>query len=138
MYGISAVERMTGVSAATIRDWQERYGIAMPVRGPSGEPLYLRDDIERLLEFTRRRAGAPPVPEESDATPASEPEPESEPAGAKRLLVLLAERDPYAAELSEYFLRTEGYRVEAVFDVADAERRFAEARPDLAIVELLI
>jgi CheY-like chemotaxis protein len=132
MYGISAVERMTGVSAATIREWQDRYGIAAPVRGPSGEQLYSRDDIEKLLEFTRRLGDAPAEPSDP---PAQAP---PEPGGTKRLLVLLAERDPYAAELSEYFLRTEGYAVEAVFDVAEAERRFAEAQPDLAIVELLI
>jgi len=52
--------------------------------------------------------------------------------------VLLAERDPYAAEFSEYFLRTEGYDVEVALTALEAETRAAELLPDLAVVELLI
>ena len=36
--------------------------------------------------------------------------------------VLLAERDPYAAEFAEYFLRTDGYAVRIVLDPAAAAR----------------
>jgi DNA-binding response OmpR family regulator len=63
----------------------------------------------------------------------SEPE-----AGKTRLLVLLAERDPYAAELSEYFLRTEGYEVAAALDAADATRRSEELTPSMTVIDLLI
>jgi DNA-binding response OmpR family regulator len=52
--------------------------------------------------------------------------------------VLVAERDRYAAELFEYFLRTEGYDVCVAFDPASAEQMFAERGPDLAIVDLMI
>ena len=38
----------------------------------------------------------------------------------------------------DYFLRTEGYRVEVVSDAAEAERRFDLLAPQLAIVELLL
>jgi DNA-binding response OmpR family regulator len=48
------------------------------------------------------------------------------------------QRDRYAAELSEYFLRTEGYEVLLTLDAADAEERFGQSQPDLAVVELLI
>ena len=131
MYGISAVERMTGVSRATIRAWQERYDIAPATTGTSGEVLYSRDDIERILAFAASRPAAP--------EPAALEEPPSpEPAQEPRLLILLAERDPYAAELSEYFLRTEGYGVETVFEPGEALSRFDSVKPDLAIVELLI
>ena len=52
--------------------------------------------------------------------------------------MLLAERDRYAAELIEYFLRTEGYDVCVAFEPGLAEQLFSERRPDLAIVELMI
>jgi DNA-binding response OmpR family regulator len=51
-------------------------------------------------------------------------------------LILLAERDPYAASYLDYFLRTEGYRVELAGDAEEAERRFAALSPQLVIVEL--
>ena len=38
--------------------------------------------------------------------------------GGTRLLVLLAERDPVAADLAEFFLRTEGYEVHLALAVA--------------------
>ena len=60
------------------------------------------------------------------------------PAPARKLLVLLAERDRYAAEFSEYFLRTEGYEVEVALAAEEAERTAQELQPELAVVELLI
>jgi DNA-binding response OmpR family regulator len=53
-------------------------------------------------------------------------------------VVLLAERDRYAAELFEYFLRTEGYDVCSAFDPTLAEELFTQRRPDLSIVELMM
>ena len=55
-----------------------------------------------------------------------------------RLLVLLAERDPVAAELEQFFLRTEGYEVSVAFAVGEAEEHWLDSRPQLAIVELMI
>jgi DNA-binding response OmpR family regulator len=52
------------------------------------------------------------------------------------MLILLAERDRFAAELCEYFLRTEGYEVRLASNPEDAERSFAHHRPDLAVVDL--
>jgi DNA-binding response OmpR family regulator len=54
------------------------------------------------------------------------------------VLILVAERDPHAAGYVDYFLRTEGYRVEVVSDATEAERRFALLGPQLVIVELLL
>jgi DNA-binding response OmpR family regulator len=56
----------------------------------------------------------------------------------RRLVILLAERDPYAAELSEYFLRTEGYAVTVAFDGAGAEAMVDADPPDLTVLEWLI
>ncbi len=139
---------MTGLPAATILEWEDRYGVGKPVPGASGEMLYSRDDVEELLAFRRGREGgiAPADPASVGAASAAEPastdasgsgqaKPAEVPA---RVLVLLAERDPYAAELTEYFLRTEGYAVTTVFSLEDAHRHLEQAAPDLAIIELLL
>ncbi len=52
--------------------------------------------------------------------------------------VLLAERDPYAAEFADYFLRTEGYAVHIVLSAAEAER-ILDAQPlNVAVIDLMI
>ena len=61
-----------------------------------------------------------------------------EPRVVTRLLVLLAERDPVAADLAQFFLRTEGYEVHVALAVDEAEEQWLESRPHLAIVELMI
>lgn len=143
LYSIGAVAEMLGSLPATLRSWEERYGVVEPERTEGGRRLYSRDDVE-LLRFVRDKitqgfsaadahrllrerldGGDPPVaPQAHRASP--------------ELLVLLAERDPYGAELSEYFLRTEGYVVELALSAEDAERAFGARPPALAIVELLI
>lgn len=132
IYGIAAVERMTGVPGATIRAWHERFGQDWGTVGPNDETLYSRDDVEAIVAFARAQQEEP---HEALSRKMNEA------AGRRtkpRLLVLLAERDEYAAELTEYFLRTEGYGVETVFDADEALERFEQVAPDLAIVELLI
>ena len=59
-------------------------------------------------------------------------------AAGTRLLVLVAERDPVAAELAQFFLRTEGYEVQLALAAGEAEEQWLESRPQLAIVELMI
>jgi len=50
---IAAVERDTGLSKDTLRVWERRYGFPNPVRDPSGERLYLPEDVERLRVIKR-------------------------------------------------------------------------------------
>lgn len=54
------------------------------------------------------------------------------------LLILLAEHDHYAAELQEYFLKTEGFHVEVTLGSEAARQSFLENSPSLVVVELLI
>jgi CheY-like chemotaxis protein len=140
IYSIGAVARMLDLPAATIRNWEERYETIVPHRSPGGHRLYSRDQVEQLrfvaTEVARglsaadahrllaeRRGGGPP----SDAE------------GARsRPVVLLAERDPAAAELERFFLRTEGYDVRLAFAVDEAEEHWRASRPELAIVDLMI
>ena len=54
------------------------------------------------------------------------------------VLVLLAERDPFAADLAEYLLRTEGFEVILALDAAESERLYAERTPAIVVVDLMI
>jgi DNA-binding transcriptional MerR regulator len=142
IYSISAVERMVGVPAATLRNWEDRYGLIQPQRSPGGHRLYTRDQIEQVrflatqLDEGLQPAEAHRLLEERLAQGAPG---RLAPAAAERtLLILLAERDPYAAELAEFFLRTEGYDVALAFDADEAERVYEQRAPQLAVVELLI
>ena len=54
------------------------------------------------------------------------------------VLVLLAERDPYAADLAEYFLRTEGYEVILASDAAESEQLYEERQPAVVVLDLMI
>lgn len=47
-YRIAAVARSTGISVATIRIWEHRYGVVEPLRSAKNNRLYSRSDIERL------------------------------------------------------------------------------------------
>ena len=52
--------------------------------------------------------------------------------------ILIAERDPFAAEYSEYFLRTEGYSVHVSLDFEAARAILEEDPPNVAVIDLLI
>jgi DNA-binding transcriptional MerR regulator len=132
---------MLGVPVATIRTWEDRYNLVVPERNASGHRLYSREQLEQL-RFVRASMveGATAadahrlLAERMDSgTPVS---PQDGRGG--RLLILLAENDPYAAELQEYFLKTEGFEVELALTEEAARRSFAETPPSLVVVELLI
>jgi len=47
-YRIGAAARLTGLSAHTLRKWEDRYGVVEPGRSPGGERLYSGADVKRL------------------------------------------------------------------------------------------
>ncbi len=47
-YRIGAAARLTGISAHTLRKWEDRYGLVEPRRSPGGERLYSGADVKRL------------------------------------------------------------------------------------------
>ena len=131
IYAATAVARMLGVDAETIAAWQSRFGLPSPAVSPGGQALYSRDDLERLRWVAQevaagREPGDPPPPNASV------------PGRGPQLLVLLAEREERAAELQEFFLRTEGYQVAATFDPDEALARAKAEHPDVALVELTL
>ena len=45
---IRTVSSLTGVNAVTIRAWERRYGLIIPLRTPKGHRLYTQQDVERI------------------------------------------------------------------------------------------
>jgi CheY-like chemotaxis protein len=139
VYSIGAVARMLGVEPATLRAWEERYGVVVPARSRGSHRLYSRDEVEqvrsvlRSMEAGSSAADAHRLLAEQLGLPA-----EAAPAERRDvvMLILVAERDRFSAELCEYVLRTEGYEVRLASNPEDAQRSFADHRPDLAVVDL--
>ncbi len=141
IYSISAVARMVGVPVATLRTWEERYELVVPERNSSGHRLFSRGQVEQLRFVKVRMADG------MSAADAHRVLADQMGAGLPvaalgghptRLLILLAEHDPYAAALQEYFLKTEGFEVEVALGEEAAKRSFVDTYPSLAVVELLI
>jgi DNA-binding transcriptional MerR regulator len=142
IYNIGAVAQMLGIPPATLRTWEERYELPVPERSPGGHRVYSRDQVEQL-RFVKAQVDQGISPADAHRLLAERVAAGSLALGAPeaaetRLLILLAERDPYAAELAEYFLRTEGYEVAAALDAAEAARRFEELTPNMTVIDLLI
>lgn len=142
LFSIGAVARMLELPVGTIRNWEERYGTVVPQRSPGGQRLYSHDDVEKLRyvasQVARGFSAADAhrlLAERETAGPPALTDPERD---RGRPLVLIAERDRAAAELARSVLQGEGYDVEPVFTASDAEARWGERRPRLAIVELMI
>jgi DNA-binding transcriptional MerR regulator len=141
VYSIGAVASMLGIPAGTIRTWEERYGVVSPERTPGGHRLYSRSQVEQLRFVTAEMARSATAADAHRAlaermvrrTRAEQP-----PDGRPRILILIAERDEYSAELIEFLLRTEGFAVETTIDPDQAKHKFALVRPDLVIVEFLL
>jgi CheY-like chemotaxis protein len=133
---------MLGIPTATLRTWQDRYGVVVPERSPGGHRLYSRQQVEQLRFLRdqsaagRSSADAHRLLRERLAAGEALRIPKTE--NTSRLLILLAEQDRYAADFAEYFLRTEGYDVALVTDADDAIAAMRHNAPDLAVIDLLL
>lgn len=141
VYSIGAVSRMLGVDVATLRGWEERYAIVVPARSHGGQRIYSRDDLEHLrfvLRAMEDGAGAGDAHRLLGEELRVSERPQRARGPEKTVVILLAERDRFAAELAEYLLRTEGYDVCVAFDAEEAGRLQRDRAPDLVVVELMI
>jgi CheY-like chemotaxis protein len=142
VYSIGAVARMLGIPAATIRNWEERYAAIIPERSRGGHRLYSRDQVEQLrflaTQVSRGLSAADAHRLLAEDSAGGRRLSSEDAGGDVRLLVLLAERDAAAADLEQFFLRTEGYDVHVALTAAEAEERWRDSQPRLAIVELMI
>jgi DNA-binding transcriptional MerR regulator len=138
VYSIGAVARMLGVETATLRAWEDRYGVIVPARSSGAQRLYTRNEVEQLRSILRHMEDGS-SPADAHRLLAEEVESPTDHDGPGRdvlMLILVAERDRYTAELCEFFLRTEGYDVCLTSVATDAETVFAARRPRLSVVEL--
>jgi CheY-like chemotaxis protein len=132
---------MLGIEPATLRSWEERYAVIVPARSGGSQRVYSRDQVEHLrfivneVEHGASAADAHRLLAQQLGMASSISVPEQ---GSPVIVVLLAERDRHAAELWEYFLRTEGYDVCLALDPQTAEELYLERRPNLSVVELMI
>lgn len=55
LLSIGEIARRTGVSSATLRTWETRYGVLDPVRLASGHRRYNEHDVDLVMEVLRRR-----------------------------------------------------------------------------------
>ncbi|HET7379078.1 MAG TPA: MerR family transcriptional regulator, partial [Gaiellales bacterium] len=48
LYSIGAAAKIIDVPAATLRAWEDRYGIVRPLRSEGAQRLYSRNQVEQL------------------------------------------------------------------------------------------
>ncbi len=143
VFSIGAVARALGVPAPTLRNWEERYEVVVPLRSPGGHRLYSRHQLEQL-RFLRDGISSGLssadahrlLRERLDGGVGLVPNDHSSDAGI--LLILLAEQDLFAADFAEYFLRTEGYDVALVVNEDEALAQMELKTPNVAVIDLLI
>lgn len=139
IYSIGAVVKMLGVPAQTLRSWEDRYHQIVPERTSGGHRLYTREQVDQLrfvleeLDRGMQPADAHRLLDERTRYPLEPRSGEDRP-----VTILIAERDPFAAEYSEYFLRTEGYAVQVSFDFEGARAVLEVDPPNLVVIDLLI
>jgi DNA-binding transcriptional MerR regulator len=140
IYSIGAVARMLLVPVATLRSWEDRYAVVVPDRSAGGQRLYTRRQVEQL-QYVRARVregfsaseAHRMLEEQGDTATDRRPAPDG-----SRPLVLLAESDPYGAEMVRQTLSEVGYDVEIALDAGEAEAKFKSLLPDVTVVEWLI
>jgi DNA-binding transcriptional MerR regulator len=143
IYSIGAVCRMLDLSQPAIRSWEERYAVVVAERSEGGRRLYTRRHVAQLRFIKERMAEGLSAADAhrllADRMQGDDAlvEPAAVQASA-RLLVLLADNDPYGAQLSDFFLRTEGYDVALARSADETERRCADDDPALTIVDVMI
>lgn len=144
IYSIGAVAHMLDVPTATLRAWEERYGVVVPDRGEGTHRLYTREQVEQLryvkgqIDAGMSAADAHRLLEDEVHAGHSPVGGEPDHEGEIRPLVLIAERDPYAAELAEHFLKAAGYDVCVALDAGRAQVLFDERAPQIVVVDPLI
>jgi CheY-like chemotaxis protein len=141
VYSIGAVAELVGIAPGTLRNWEDRFGLIIPLRSSGGHRLYSRLQVEHL-RFLATRIGEGMQPGDAHRLLAEYLAAGGLPmvvvAESPRLGILLAERDPHAANLAGFFLKTEGYDTFLALSVAEAEGLFEREKPDVVIVDLLI
>lgn len=133
LFSIGAVARMLGVSAATIRTWESRYGLIVPERSTGGQRLYSREQVDQL-RFVCDEVAAGRRPAEAHRLLA-ERLARGDAFGGTRMRVLLAESRVGAAGLLRRLLGTEGFEVVLAGDAVSASRAIDELLPTIVVID---
>ncbi len=134
---------MVGVPVSTLRTWEDRYRLVIAVRSSGGQRRYTRHQLAQLSFVSEQidqgfspgdahRLLAEHIDQDTEAVDAIVAEEQT------GILILIAERDRFAASFEDYLLRTEGFRVEVAFSADEAERKFVELVPRIVVVELML
>lgn len=144
IYSIGAVAHMLDVPPATLRAWEDRYGVVRPERSHGTHRLYSPQQVDHL-RYVKSLIDSGLSAADAHRLLASElhavdggPLGIAAADGAARPLVLIAERDRYAADVAGHLLESEGLEVTVALDVRRARAAFAERPPRLVVVDLLI
>ena len=143
LYSIGAVAKMIDVPTPTLRAWEDRYGVVKPERSHGSQRLYSRRQVEHLRFIKAQIDGGASAADAhrllSQALQTGRvPVVASPRTGRPGPLIMIAERDRYAADVTDYVLRTEGYDVCMALDAREAKLIFDERSPDLVVIDLLI
>jgi DNA-binding transcriptional MerR regulator len=57
LFRIGTAARLADLEIATLRNWEQRYRLVVPARGPGGQRLYSREQIEQLSWLKDRIGG---------------------------------------------------------------------------------
>src|ERR1700722_14347928 len=134
---------MVGVPVSTLRNWEERYGLVTAVRSSGGQRRYTRNQLAQLTFVVEQidqgfspgdahRLLAENIDRGTDMVASAASEDQT------GILILIAERDRFAASLEDYLLRTEGFRVELASSADEAPQKFDELTPQIVVAELLL
>lgn len=142
IYSIGAVAKMLGVPASTLRAWEQRYSLITPARSAGSQRLYSAVQVEQL-RFIKARlgdgAGAADahrlLAQHLADSPAQKP---AEHYAQPGPTILIVERDPYAAAMTEHWLRIEGYQVIVLLGTAKAWSELEARPPEVVLIDLLV
>lgn len=142
VYSIGAVARMLDIPTSTLRAWEERYELISPARSGGAQRLYSAAQVEQLRFVKAQIEGGASAADAhrllATATRGRIKPPTAPASSGRRPLVLIAERDAFAADLSVDYLRGQGFDVDVALDAVQARLTFHERTPEVALVDLLI
>jgi DNA-binding transcriptional MerR regulator len=146
VFSIGALARLLGVAPATLRTWEERYGMVVPQRSAGAQRVYSRRDLEQLrfvcaqIEDGATAADAHRLLGEhiEHGLPLAVDEPTADAGGARATRIALVERDVYAADLGEHALRSAGYDVRVARTIGAADELVTSATVSLVVIDIMI
>jgi CheY-like chemotaxis protein len=131
---------MLDVPAATLRAWEDRYGVVVPERSAGGQRLYTRSQIEQLtfIQATMESGSSAADAHRVLGNRVAAGQGIVPAALTDSILVLLAERDPFAGEIAEYLLRTEGFEVMLALNADESRMFYEDRKPAVVVLDLMI